>query len=269
MQLIIMTRGRVHKQRTLESIPQIWWERTKLVCPPEEREELQSLVPPGVIVIPFHHPNPNYSTKFQAIMEGSVCPTTDKICILDDDLIFSERVGDKLVTLRGNDVEKLSDMFYQMEELLHYHVQVGVHPRQMGHQAPLPVKENGKVIVVNGLNRRKLKQMGFPRVWRVDQHPILADTRLNMEVLLRGWGNVLITTHCVDWAASQADGGCDYRTMEMQEAAIDDLVKDFGPFIKKVIKKPKSAKWLGEERVDFTAQWKKAYKTGLVRLGMD
>jgi hypothetical protein len=195
-------------------------------------------------------------------MEGTVCPTTDKVCILDDDLVFSKRVGDKLVTLRGDAVEELGQMFYNMETLLEAWVQVGVHPRQMGHQAPLPIKENGKVIVVNGLNRIMLRRLGFPKLWRVDQHPILADTRLNMEVLTSGAGNCLITEFCVDWAASQAAGGCDYRTMEMQEAAIDDLVRDFGPFIKKVIKKPKSAKWLGEERVDYRAQWQKAYKTG-------
>lgn len=268
MILAIMTRGRTHNQRTLENLPPILYADTYLVCPPDECGVLYSNYAKdyGVSIVPFRHDNPNYSTKFQALLDGSLLPNRNKVCILDDDLVFSQRRGDKLHTLRTPEEKMLlTTLFKQMDSHLDHVPQCGVHPRQMGHQAPLPYKENGKVIVVNGINRHKLQQIGLNTTWRVDQHPILADTRLNMEVLMRGEGNRLITEFCVDWGASQAKGGCDYRTMEMQEKAIDDLVRDFGPFIKKVVKKPKSAKWLGDERVDFMGQWKKAYQTGTVR----
>jgi len=46
---------------------------------------------------------------------------------------------------------------------------------------------------------------------------------------------------------------------------VDRLVMDFGPFIKKVIKKPKSySSGMWAERADYTGQWKKMHKTGVI-----
>lgn len=265
MKLVIMTRGRVYKQRTFQSIPDAWKDRLVFVCPPEEQLSLTSLY--KVDAVPFNHPDANYSNKFQWIMEA-VLPDEEKLVILDDDLIFSKRITRPdgtigLHTLRGAETNELTHMFEEIEDHLGEVAQCGVHPRQMGHQAPLPFKESGKVITVNGFNRTKLAEIGFPDEWRVDKVPMLADTFLNCNVLTRAGVNRLVTNFCVDWAASQAAGGCDYRTMAMQELCIDALVADFPDFIAKVIKKPKSSKWLGDERVDYRARWKKMAEHGV------
>ena len=43
MNLYIMTRGRIGQQRTWESIPMAWRDRTYLVCPEEEHGEHYTL----------------------------------------------------------------------------------------------------------------------------------------------------------------------------------------------------------------------------------
>lgn len=248
MHLLIMTRGRVGKQRTLQSIPSRWIDKTLLVAPMEELHQHRH---PTIGVPEWVD---NYSKKFQYIIDGRAVDT-NKVVILDDDLIFSKRVGDKL--LKVQDKEELNDMFDYMEELLDATALVGVHPRQMGHHAPLPHKENGKVICIQGVNRQLCDPMP-----RVDQFPILADVILNCSLLSRGIGNKLITTFVQDWGSCQAPGGCSlYRTPEMQKEAVEYVANRFAPFAKAVHRKAKQENWLGEDgRVDLRIQWKRMYE---------
>lgn len=238
-------------------------------APGGECDRLEAIY--GIPAVPYVDPTPNYSRKFQYIME-KLEDEDGKLVILDDDLVFSRRVDktDGKVGLKSimdkKDVDyQLPVMFAEIQEHLDHVPQCGVHPRQMGHLAPLPFKRNGKVITVNGLNMRILRDMSFGTGWRVDMVPMLADTFLNCEVLTRFGENRLVTDFCVDWGASQAEGGCDYRTKEMQEECIDALVAAFPNFVSKVIKRPKVAKWLGDERVDYRAAWKRMAEDGARR----
>ena len=256
MDIVIMTRGRVFKQRTLRSLSSVH-HNVKFYAPPSECSELERLY--SVEAVPFVHDNPNYSTKFQRIVEDH----DDKVCILDDDLVFSRREGNSLLMLKDEAlIEHMPRLFDLIEAHLDEVAQCGVHPRQMGHLAPIPYKVNGKVITVNGLNCAMLKESGFGKTWRVDDFPLLADTFMNAHVLTKFGENRLVTQYCVDWGASQAAGGCSYRTMEMQENCVGGLVSAFPDFFTKVIKTPKVSKWLGDNRVDYRAQWAKMARVG-------
>lgn len=254
MHLLIMTRGRVGKQRTLSWIPSKWKQKTFLVVPPSEQFQHghQTISVPSSVT--------NYSQKFQFIIDGRAIDT-NKLVILDDDLVFAKRVGDKLVKV--TDPEDLTPMFHQIEELLDYTALVGVHPRQMGHQAPLPYAENGKIICIQGVNRNLIEAQ-YGSIPRVDQFPILADVMLNCSLLSKGIGNKLVTTFVQDHGPCQAPGGCSlYRTPEMQKEAVEYIANRFAPFAKAVTKRPKSAKWMGDERTDLHVQWKRMYKAGV------
>ena len=256
MKLLIMTRGRIGKQITLQSIPRQWLERTYLVVPMEEhnKHEHQTLPVPSYV--------DNYSKKFQWILDGGA-GEDNKVVIMDDDLTFSKRVGSKL--LKVHDINELNQMFFEMEYLLDTTPLVGVHPRQMGHQAPLPYAINGKVICVQGVNRELCRPMP-----RVSDYPILADVFFNCSLLERGQGNKLITTFVQDHASCQAPGGCSiYRTPEMQKEAVQAVADRWPDFAKVVIRKPKQAKWMGDERFDLRVQWKKLYQWGSERLGSE
>lgn len=242
MILAIMTRGRVHKQETLKWLSKKWKERTVLVCPMGEVHEH------------YHLPcaAKNYSEKFQWLYDRTLFSGVDKVVIMDDDLWFNEYRDGKLCTIK--DPEGTEPIFDLMEQMLDKIPLVGVHPRMMAQNAKTPFEWNSKIVTIQGINRSLV-----PKGLRLDEFPILADVRLNCEILSRGLPNARITTHFVDWGPSQSPGGCDYRTMEMQRDATASIERDFSPYAKQVIKRPKASKWLGDERYDLNIRWKALY----------
>lgn len=243
MILAIMTRGRVGKQETLKWLPRKWKERTVIVCPPGE-------IHPHFYI--GSHAR-NYSEKFQHLYDGTLLPTEDKVVIMDDDLYFNEYDENRVLRVI-KDPERLTPMFDLMEKMLDKIPLVGVHPRMMAQNAKPPFEWNSRIVTIQGINRTLC-----PRGLVLDQHPILADVRLNCELLSRGLPNARITTHFVDWLPSQATGGCDYRTAEMQRDACESIARDFAPFASVVTKTPKVAKWLGDTRTDLKVRWKDLY----------
>ena len=271
MNLYIMTRGRIGAQRTYDSIPWSWRDKCWLVVPKDEHELHHTLggdddfgkqIP--TIAVPAHVDN--YSKKMKWIIEDGMEDGEECCCIIDDDLVFSRqwikpdgKIG--LKTIEGADTEVILTLFAYMELLLEDTALVGVHPRQMGHLQKPPYNDNGKVICVQGINRRLVGDIPY-----LDKFPILSDVVLNATLLARGQGNKIITTFFQDWGSCNAPGGCSlYRTPEMQAEACYWLEERFGPYIKAVEKEAKSG-WLGGKRVDFRGQWKALYKAGAAGL---
>jgi hypothetical protein len=271
MNLYIMTRGRIGAQRTYTSIPWSWRDKCFLVVPEDEHElhytlggddDLGKQIP--TIAVPAHVDN--YSKKMKWIIEDGMEDGEEVCCILDDDLVFSRqwskpdgKIG--LKTIEGADTERLLTLFGFMEILLEDTALVGVHPRQMGHLQKPPYVDNGKVICVQGINRRLVGTIPD-----LAKFPILSDVVLNATLLARGQANKIITTFFQDWGSCNAPGGCStYRTPEMQAEACYWLEERFGPYIKAVEKEAKNG-WLGGKRVDFRGQWKKLYAAGAAGL---
>lgn len=257
-----MSRGRAGKVTTLASIPAAWRDRTYLVVSKADAEDYRTLHHGECGIIAAPEFVTNYSQKFQWILDGlleaddlSAWPPNQrsseaKAVILDDDLVFSRKINGKLITER--DPEQLAPMFAQMEALLDVYPLVGIHPRAMGHAAPEGHVENGRIICVQGINRRLVGPV------QVDQFPILADVILNCTLLGRGDKTALITNFFQDHGPCQAPGGCSiYRTPAMQEQVIDWLVQRWPGYVRKVLRKPKVAKWMGDTRVEYTAAWKR------------
>lgn len=255
MNLYIMSRGRAGKVTTLASIPESWRGRTYLVVPDAEAVQYAVEHHADCNILPAALDVTNYSQKFQSILDDRMGDGLDKAVILDDDLVFSAREGKSLKTIR--DSSRLEKLWHDMEVLLEKYPLVGVHPRAMGQNAPPGYVENGRIICIQGINRRLIGDV------HVADHPILADVFLNCALLARGMPNAIITDFFQDHGPCQAPGGCSiYRTSEMQERAIDDLCRLYPGYIKKVYRKPKVAGWMvGEDgtRVEFTGQWKKLY----------
>jgi hypothetical protein len=261
MNLYIMTRGRVNKQLTLATIPISLLRRTYLVVGEDEYDEhCARFTPERVIKAPSTVTN--YSQKFQWLLDNGDHIGDSwrrKFVIMDDDLSFSYRDGPKLINT--TDPAHIDDMWKSVELYLNNHALVGIHPRQMGHAQPVPFVLNSKIICIQAIN----KDM-FPNpqeMPRVDQFPILADVLLNCYLLSHGYSNLVMTNYCQDHASCQAPGGCSiYRTPAMQREAVEYVASVYGPYAKAVVKKPKQAKWMGDERVDLTVQWKKMYAAG-------
>lgn len=260
MNLYIMTRGRVGAQHTYHSLPDSIKGRVYLVCPPEEVEahsqldNIQKIIP-----TPSHVKN--YSDKFKWILEDGMQDGNDKCVILDDDLKFSIPVirqdGKRRLQTLQDGALPIKAGFEYMEYLLDDTALVSFHPRQMGHTKEPPYSENGKVVCIQGINRKLVGSIPD-----LNKFPILADVVLNATLLSRGQGNKIITTLFIDWYPCQAPGGCSLtRTPEIQAEACYWLEERFGPYIKAVEKEAKSG-WLGGKRVDFRGQWKRLYEAG-------
>lgn len=264
MIIYIMTKGRVGAQHTYDALPAVLPKR--IICPPDEIEQhLRSNRPMSLFeFIPEPYPM-NYSEKFKWIVEDGMGDGNDKAVIIDDDLKFSKPYirddGERrLMAVRDRD-PVITEGFKYMEELLNDTALVSYHPRQMGHTKEPPYSENGKIVCVQGINRRLVGE-----VPDLDRFPILADVVLNASLLERGVGNKIITTLFIDWYPCQAPGGCsETRTPEIQAEACYWLEERFGPYIKAVKKTPKSG-WLGGERVDFRGQWKALYNAGATKV---
>jgi hypothetical protein len=230
------------------------------VCPEEEVDGHVSTGIPYENIIEHGPEISNYSDKFKWIVEGGP-DGGDKCVIIDDDLKFSvpyirddgER---RLKTLEDGHLA-IKGAFEYMEFLLDDTALVSFHPRQMGHTKEPPYVENGKVVCVQGINRRHCG-----RIPDLNKFPILADVVLNATLLSKGKGNKLITTMFIDWYPCQAEGGCSLtRTAEIQAEACYWLEERFGPYIKAVEKEAKNG-WLGGKRVDFRGRWKDLYYAG-------
>jgi len=255
-----MSRGRAGKVNTLKWIPKSWLGRTQVLVPKKEYLDYANVYGSHLIYgVPEEVDN--YSKKVQFIMQAKRLDLNDKAVILDDDLVFSSKIGGKLITIRsdvGSRPDRLG-LFEQIEDLLDEYPLVGVHPRQMGQNAAPPYALNGRIICIQGINRNVVSEI------KVDQFPILADVVLNCTLLARGCPNALVTTYFQDHGPCQAPGGCSiYRTPDMQRDAVEYLAARFPGYVKLVVRRPKVAKWMGDVRYDYTCQWKKLYAAGLV-----
>lgn len=250
MLLCIMSRGRAKNVETVKHIPRQWLEHTLIVTPLSEATEYAQNYKVRVVGQPASVTN--YSQKFQWLTYKFM-PREEKIVIMDDDIWFNRYEGDRLCVIK--DPELNQPLFEFMRDLLDHTPLVGVHPRMMAQAAKGKSHEwNSKIVTIQGINRSLI-----PNDLILDRHPILADVRLNCELLSRGIATARICTHFVDWLPSQSVGGCDYRTGDMQREATASIAEDFGPYAKQVIKRPKTAKWLGDERYDLNVRWKDLY----------
>ena len=249
MNLYIITRGRVGNIKTLECIPTEWLDKTYLVHAHGEVHDYPLCVeaPPQV---------DSYSKKVQWMLHLINSFPSRRGLIMDDDLWFDKRTPEGLRKLGPED--DLSEMFNEISGHLNYVPLVGVHPRMMGQHAPVPYKEVGKIVCLQAVNFNLFPGMAVPKV---DYSPILADVFLNCYLLSRGLPNRLVTNYVVNWGPSQATGGCDYRTIQMQADATAKVAEMYGPYAKQVWKRAKQENWLGEDgRPDLRVQWRKLYK---------
>jgi len=246
MNLYIMTKGRMGNQETLKHIPDKWLGRTYIVCPYGEHHPHQTIVEPCTM---------DHSDKLQWLMECIAKQPDGKGVVLDDDLWWDKRVGDKLEVIK--DKNELAPMWDSVEKHLDEVPYVGIQPRMMGHKQPLPYRDIGKIITVYAANINLFPDKKVPKI---DYDPIMADVHLNLHILAHGLRNRIVTEFVVNWKASQSPGGCDYRTLEMQRDAANRIADMYDGYAKAVTKVPKFSKWLGDSRTDLRIQWKKLYK---------
>jgi len=267
MQIIIPTRGRTHRQLTLQSLPRELRKRTTLVCPKREASGLYRLYKDaGVDVVVEPYPDMKIAQMREWVVQTWFSCGYDKIIMLDDDLRFYTRksVDDwHLDEIWG---DELMPEFERIEDKLSAavpHVGFGVRQgndklEEVGWQSPgrmchtlayhLPIVAKEASFVFGGLEIRE-------------------DFCFSLQLLLKGYPNAVWTETVVNQRKSptyactphNSAGGCSvYRTLAMSNAEAWKFKALFPGFVS--VRKPNYKRSV--PRLEVTVQWKKALRDG-------
>lgn len=246
MEIYIPTHGRVY-QETFTSLPH------------EIRDRI-------IFVVPF---GSDYLSKDPRVLEtpnwlNGIGPTrqwiidnakSDKIVMLDDDLVFAARREDEPTKFRASTSGELSTLFGSIDALLGNYAHVGVSTREGGNRDTSSHVLNTRLLRILAYRTDVLRNEGI----RFDRMEFMEDFDVTLQLLRTGYANVKINWMVHNQRSSNAPGGCStYRTLEKQSQAARDLRKLHPEFVSVVQKTTKTA-WNGATRDDCIIQWKRAF----------
>lgn len=252
MQIFIPTYGRADRQHTYNHLPKSLQKRTTLVVQDRERHlygDYPTMVLPKKIQ--------TIAPTRQYIMERADSEGLTEICMLDDDLRFDARRMDdngKFLVATDKQVEAL---FKRIEKELDNYAHVGVLAREGGNRVLEPTRECTRMMRVLAYHVRTFKEEKI----KFDRLPLQEDFDVTLQLLRKGYPNLVLCEWVQGQGTSNAKGGCShFRTIEMHNENAKKLAKLHAPFVKIVEKQTKGA-WNGQARLDVHVQWKKAFES--------
>lgn len=177
-----------------------------------------------------------------------------KVCMLDDDLSFFERRRDEPTKLAKASPFSISRLFISVESALRKHAHVGVAAREGANRNTAPYVYDTRMLRVLAYDTAVLKREKI----RYDRCPVMEDFDVTLQLLEKGYSNIVLNHWAQDQGTSNAPGGCSvYRTREVQTEGARMLKKLHPDFVTVVTKETKGA-WGGGIRTDVRIAWKKA-----------
>jgi hypothetical protein len=255
MQLIIPTRGRIHQQFTVQSLPRELLKRTTLVCPKREASGLYGLY--GDVVDILVQPDATWkiAQKREWIVHEWLKYGHEKILMLDDDLVFFTRKSADDWHLRPIRGEELIPEFQRIEDMLGpEYPHVGLGQRQGNNRlTEVGWKSPAKQVCTLGYYLPVVA-----KECRWDLVELRSDMCVTLQLLLKGYPNAIWTATVVN-QEYDAPGGCNtYRTTEMSDAEAWKLKRLFPGFVS--VRKPNYK--TSVPRLEVTMQWQKALRDG-------
>ena len=250
MKILIPTFNRT-TQHTLNSLPYEIQQNTFLVSPiPLPYDQ--------VIIQPEHIRG--IANKRQWMMEWAAEKGWDTVVMLDDDLRFSRRRTDNPKLFEQATHRDIAGAFYDMKAMpsLGY-VHFGMSARGGANFVTDDYVQNTRMTRVLGYDVKTFMMQGI----RFNRVPLMEDFDVTLQLLRKGYPNILINDLVHDQGSSNAPGGCStYRTMEMQAEAAEKLASLHPEFVT-VVKKQTKTSWGGQERTDVRVRWKAAFGADL------
>lgn len=250
MQIFIPTYGRADRQHTYKHLPKALQKHTTLVVQHRERKlysDYEHLVlPPRIETI---------SPARQWIMNYAKRQGIRKVCMLDDDLRFDYRRMDERGKFYVADDQQIKALFKEIKKCLAHYAHVGVLAREGGNRVLTSTTECTRMMRVLAydvevFHKEKIK---------FDRLPLQEDFDVTLQLLRKGFPNLVLCEWVQGQGTSNADGGCShFRTIEMHNENAKNLHLLHPDFVKIVRKQTKGA-WNGQPRLDVAVQWKKAY----------
>ena len=181
--------------------------------------------------------------------------TDGKVVMLDDDLSFFNRRADDATKLEKATASSVFNLFANIEYALETHAHVGVSAREGANRCTDEHLYNTRMLRVLAYDARVLKLEKI----RYDRLPVMEDFDVTLQLLRKGYSNVVLNYWAQDQGTSNAPGGCStYRTMDVQASGAHGL-RDLHPDFVTVVQKETKEAWGGGTRTDVRIAWKKAY----------
>lgn len=254
MHIFIPTYGRASQQHTFRHLPKSLQAKTTLVVQDREKHLYDDY---PIMVLP--RSIETISPARQHIMKRARYggQNIEKLVMLDDDLRFDARRMDdngKFVVATDKQVEQL---FKKIEKSLDKYAHVGVLSREGGNRIVKPTVECTRMMRVLAYNVQIFHQEKI----KFDRLPLQEDFDVTLQLLRRGFPNLVLCEWVNGQGTSGARGGCShFRTIDLHNENAKRLAELHHPFVKLVNKQTKGA-WGGQPRLDVMVQWKKAYQS--------
>ena len=250
MEIYIPTYDRVEKQTTLEYMPQVWRDRTTLVC---YKEEAPLHVERGrrVWVMPEEYGR-GIGNKRRFIHENA---TDEMVIMFDDDLRFNARRNDDPTKFRDMEPQDWDDMFLDMRMVFNAgYIHGAIAVRGGAHMRPEPYLYNNRALRAHFIHR------DAPATYKPEY---MQDFTMTLDLLTQGHPNIILNRWVQDQKASNTPGGVsgDRDLTKLSEAA--HTLKARHPKFVSLVQRETVQSWGGAVRTDVRIQWKQAIKWGM------
>lgn len=248
--IVIPTRGRIGRVRTLEFMAgSPWLDQVWLAAPEDEADRHKW---PRVLA---HNADGIRDTR-QWIMDQA---QDDKIIMVDDDLRFATRRLEDHTKFVNSTPGDVTTIFNRLELMLDQAPLVGLAERSGSNRISLkdlPVSMSKRLFSIQAIDTTWFHAAGMS--YRPE---FMSDFDLVLQALTKGYPSGLLTTHTKDsTSGSNAAGGCSIdRTPERLAASSYRLAELWPDFV--TVREAKG--WKGDEaRTDVRVSWAKAAQAG-------
>lgn len=270
MRIYIPTRGRADKlagDSTLSRIPRWMHDQVVLVTHSEDTQNyVRALAASGfqesgatILDVGAYD---NIAQKRMRIGEVARDNREFSFVMLDDDIDFLVRKGDDVWNLRAATDDEVDTLFQKIAGLLNTYAQVTVSGREGNNRYGEGTFDqllvyNTRAMRITGYQTELFNSCVHDRV------PVMEDIDVTLQLLRRGFANVLIAYYANGQKMTNAAGGCSiWRTHEIHEAAANKLVELHPGLVRTRLKTNKTDADGFGTRTEVTVQWKKAHGHG-------
>lgn len=261
MPIRILTLGRPHKQVTFEGLPGKYQDRIQFVVQHHdfynnEASYLRLAPRSQFYILPEEISNLHQTREY--LLQNTA---TSYDMQMDDDLVFSARRQDEPTKFRPMEDDDFDHMFAAVLDALDEgFALVGVSHREGANRNTEARLESTRQMRIHAFQPKRLRELGVR--WDLLRSPGPEDFCMILQLLTRGWMNVVLNDWVHNQGGSNVDGGCSlYRTPDVHADACHHLSELYPDFVK-VVQKDTKGSWGGGTRTDVRIQWKKAYDYG-------
>jgi len=268
MKIVIPTRRRWNTflKGSLKYIPKSYWRDTVIAVHKDEHADYMRMLPTqmllaGMEVWSYDY---NYIPEKRAMIGMSMLDKgIKKFCMIDDDLVFLIRRDADHFSMRNQEDFDTEEMFAYIDTLLNTYAHGAISPREGNNRVGDGPRDE--------LNRENTRAMRF-HFFRTHEYVLMEHSRLKLledfditlQMLRRGYKNIVPYWYAQGQAKTQYPGGCSiYRDNAMHDEQVRKLRAFHPDFVRLRHKQNKTDADGFGSRTEVTIQWKAAYESSL------